>query len=52
MKNPFFKNNVHFKLYEILNDLNLYNINTLENYLINDVKDLQSAEIIDLTIFL
>ena len=51
MKNPFFKNNGPFKINEILNDLKLNNINNLENDLIKDVKDLQSAEINDLTFF-
>jgi UDP-3-O-[3-hydroxymyristoyl] glucosamine N-acyltransferase len=51
VKHPFFINNGPFRINDILNDLKLNNINNLENDLVKDVKDLQSAEINDLTFF-
>ena len=51
MNNPFFKNNGPFKINDLLKDLNLKNIENLENNLVFDTKDLQSAKKNHITFF-
>ena len=51
MKHPFFKNNGPFKIIDLLKVLRLNNFDNLTNDLINDIKDLQSAEKEHLTFF-
>ena len=51
MKHPFFKNYGPYKIINLLKDLKLNNFNDLDNGLVIDVKDLQSAEKEHLTFF-
>ena len=51
MKHPFFKNYGPFKLYDLLNHLKLKDIKNLDNNLVQDIKDLQSADKEHLTFF-
>ena len=51
MKHPFFKNHGPFKIINLLKDLKLNNFNDLDNGLVIDIKDLQSAEKEHLTFF-
>ena len=51
MKHPFFKNYGPFKIINLLKDLKLNNFNDLDNGLVIDIKDLQSAEKEHLTFF-
>ena len=51
MKHPFFKNHGPFEINELLKDLNIEYIKNLDNDLINDIKDLQTADKEHLTFF-
>ncbi len=51
MVNPFFKNEGPFKIYEILNTLNIDQHNTFENEKVFDIKDLFSSNEKDITFF-
>ena len=51
MKHPFFKNYGPYKIINLLKDLKLNNFNDLDNGLVIDIKDLQSAEKEHLTFF-
>jgi UDP-3-O-[3-hydroxymyristoyl] glucosamine N-acyltransferase len=51
VNNPFFKNYGPFKIDDLLKDLNLSNANKYNTDLIEDVKDLSSAQNNDLTFF-
>ena len=51
MKHPFFKNNGPFNITDIVADLKLNSIHNLGNYLVNDVKDLHTAQKNHLTFF-
>ncbi|MDC3036574.1 UDP-3-O-(3-hydroxymyristoyl)glucosamine N-acyltransferase [Candidatus Pelagibacter sp.] len=51
MNNPFFENFGPLKIKEILKSLNIGNYKDLNNDLVNDIKDLQSASVSDLTFF-
>jgi len=51
VKHPFFKNYGPYKIINLLKDLKLNNFNDLDNGLVIDIKDLQSAEKEHLTFF-
>jgi len=51
MDNPFFKNNGPFTLKEILKQLNLPFDNKYEDFIINDIKDLQNSNLNQITFF-
>ena len=51
MKNPFFKNLGPFKIIDLLKDLKIANEKILGDELINDVKDLSTADKNHLTFF-
>jgi UDP-3-O-[3-hydroxymyristoyl] glucosamine N-acyltransferase len=51
MLNPFFKNNGPFKLYEILNELNLKTDEVNINQKITDIKDLTNSKLNEITFF-
>ena len=51
MKHPFFRNHGPFKIVDLLKVLNLNNIENLNNDLVLDIKDLQTADKDDLTFF-
>ena len=51
MKHPFFKNHGPFKLYNLLKDLKLGNIENFGDDLVHDIKDLQAADKEHLTFF-
>jgi UDP-3-O-[3-hydroxymyristoyl] glucosamine N-acyltransferase len=51
VKNPFFKNNGPFKIADLFKDFKLKNIDNLDNSLVFDIKDLQSAGKNHLTFF-
>jgi UDP-3-O-[3-hydroxymyristoyl] glucosamine N-acyltransferase len=51
VKHPFFKNNGPFNITDIVADLKLNSIYNLGNYLVNDVKDLHTAQKNHLTFF-
>ena len=51
MFNPFFKNTGPFKIFEILELLNLDTKQTSSDIIINDIKDLSSSNENDITFF-
>lgn len=51
MQNPFFKNYGPFKISEILSVLNLNNIEIDTDFKINDIKDLYSSNINEISFF-
>ena len=51
MKHPFFKNQGPFKINDLLKDLKFKNKENLDNNLVKDIKDLQSADKDHLTFF-
>ena len=51
MKHPFFKNHGPFKIEELLKNLKLDNKENLSDYIVHDVKDLQTADKEHITFF-
>ena len=51
MNNPFFKNFGPFKITDLLKDLNLNNIENFSDELVDDIRDLETADKNHLTFF-
>jgi UDP-3-O-[3-hydroxymyristoyl] glucosamine N-acyltransferase len=51
MINPFFKNNGPYKIFEILNELNLENDEIINNINVSDINDLQNSKSGEITFF-
>ena len=51
MFNPFFKNHGPFLISELVSNLNINSLNLIKSDKVNNIKDLQSASVGDITFF-